>query len=766
MNCSRRPIPLAYLCGALVACSSAGDLKNLDHAGEGYDRDGREPVSEVASREAWNRANDPSAIDRSFILQVDGLPLSGTTDITPWPGDYWPTYQDSINRRWDGSSSLSPAEKWEQAFGRPGFAKFVSQQYGILANLSRKECTTYSDCTATKDGSSCAIPRGETKGRCIPTWWGICPGWAAAANSEQAPRHPVTKNGVTFYPGDIEALLSLLYAEGRPRVAFLSERCNERDLPTDLRGRIADAECRDMNPASYHVTAANMIGLRKKGFVVDHKAGYEVWNQPVRGFRVTNAVNNKLVEITLAQAVEMLALNTVPKQVFGPTPITAAANKTGVYKVTTSGAIYMRTQGKGDVELYASIGDDPAVGNNQCDATGTGASQECRMIALAGDEIHYRISTYGDDSTASLSVAEPVPGLFASTTNPVFSKIPVLGGAHQKGSYKVLADGDAVVSVSSTVKIDVLIKKGDEPSEWNSDCALHGPSMTKHCGVSVHVGDELFYDIVPSANAEVTADVIIITPVVPKVSSLLAGTTIAAGTARTGQVNVTTTEEIVFSLTGVGTPDLYVRKGAAPTYAESTCKAIGNEAEKKCRVQVTQGDVVYYAVVARRAGRGVRATLSVTSHATPDYLFNPNAKRFFHVKSSLDWVSESSASRTTRVGEIAYHTITDNFEYILEADARGVLLGGEWLGASRDDHLDFMWWNTTIPLSTLGQGMLSYAEVRALAQESLQAPAPRPPTIDGGAPPSADGGPRIADGTDDGADSGTGDGLSLAERER
>ena len=34
----------------------------------------------------------------------------------PWPDTYWPTYEDSVNARWQGSDVPSPLEKYDMAF--------------------------------------------------------------------------------------------------------------------------------------------------------------------------------------------------------------------------------------------------------------------------------------------------------------------------------------------------------------------------------------------------------------------------------------------------------------------------------------------------------------------------------------------------------------------------------------------------------------------------------------------------------------------------
>src|SRR5262245_21476523 len=73
--------------------------------------------------EAWNAANNPAYVDNSFVYDVAALPVTGETSTPPTPGDYWATARDSINVRWDGEQSQSPAEKVEAALGKTGFAK-------------------------------------------------------------------------------------------------------------------------------------------------------------------------------------------------------------------------------------------------------------------------------------------------------------------------------------------------------------------------------------------------------------------------------------------------------------------------------------------------------------------------------------------------------------------------------------------------------------------------------------------------------------------
>jgi hypothetical protein len=157
--------------------------------GEGMVAGGDDGDSSRDPFEAWNAANNPLAVDPSFVVNLDKLPVSGEA-TPPWSGTYWPTAMDSINDRWDGPSSLSPAEKAARAFNLPGFPGWVTNHVGIYGQ-GAKACDGPSEC----GGDYCVRPRGVSgskTGRCIAGWWGICHGWAPAAISEPTPSRSVT----------------------------------------------------------------------------------------------------------------------------------------------------------------------------------------------------------------------------------------------------------------------------------------------------------------------------------------------------------------------------------------------------------------------------------------------------------------------------------------------------------------------------------------------------------------------------------------------
>ena len=71
------------------------------------------------------------------------------------------------------------------------------------------------------------------------------------------------------------------------------------------------------------------------------------------------------------------------------------------------------------------------------------------------------------------------------------------------------------------------------------------------------------------------------------------------------------------------------------------------------------------------------------------YPFNPQAVRFVEVRMTTTWVTEGHPS-TRPLGRAGYER-TDRYHYLLEVDDRGKVIGGEWLGTSRDNHPDFLW---------------------------------------------------------------------------
>lgn len=73
------------------------------------------------------------------------------------------------------------------------------------------------------------------------------------------------------------------------------------------------------------------------------------------------------------------------------------------------------------------------------------------------------------------------------------------------------------------------------------------------------------------------------------------------------------------------------------------------------------------------------------------YAPNANAKRFFEVRLTTDYITETYASTEPSTPNIARYTRHDRYHYILELDDNGKILGGEWVEGSRFNHPDFLW---------------------------------------------------------------------------
>ena len=132
-------------------------------------------------KDAWNNANDPSQmkwpldIGKMYQTAFNELPLFGSLEVTPWSGNYWPTYMGGISHRWNSShpksiqsysydispdqedmSILSPAEKYDLYLG------FYSMP---LTRFERKR----TQIMKTIDTSDAYDPQFK-----IPRWEGLC----------------------------------------------------------------------------------------------------------------------------------------------------------------------------------------------------------------------------------------------------------------------------------------------------------------------------------------------------------------------------------------------------------------------------------------------------------------------------------------------------------------------------------------------------------------------------------------------------------------
>uniref|UniRef100_K3X2H2 Elicitor-like transglutaminase n=1 Tax=Globisporangium ultimum (strain ATCC 200006 / CBS 805.95 / DAOM BR144) TaxID=431595 RepID=K3X2H2_GLOUD len=222
----------------------------------------------------------------------------------PWPGSYWPSYRDGINYRWK-SDEASPAEKYARGFSRDvqEIKDAISSTTGILANSDSQPCRTDADCAGLNDGSLCGIREGQTRGYCIPSWYGICHAWAPAALLEPEPLCSVTRKGVTFHPMDIKALVSKIYDNTGIGTVFTGVGFDGSNSPgeRDIYGRYLDATRRDIGAGLFHIALTNAMGRFKDAIVMDVDNTNQVWNMPIRSYEVTKM---ELVDVAVGSQKE------------------------------------------------------------------------------------------------------------------------------------------------------------------------------------------------------------------------------------------------------------------------------------------------------------------------------------------------------------------------------------------------------------------------------------------------------------------------------
>jgi hypothetical protein len=108
---------------------------------------------------------------------------------------------------------------------------------------------------------------------------------------------------------------------------------------------------------------------------------------------------------------------------------------------------------------------------------------------------------------------------------------------------------------------------------------------------------------------------------------------------------------------------------------------------------------------------------------TDTYLFNPDAASLYNVNARTTYITESHASRTP--ADARDYERDDSYSYILEVDAEGKIIGGEWYGSSRMNLPDFLWNPKTIRASAVPY--LDIDNVRMLVEMSREPMEPEEP---------------------------------------
>ena len=125
-------------------------------------------------------------------------------------------------------------------------------------------------------------------------------------------------------------------------------------------------------------------------------------------------------------------------------------------------------------------------------------------------------------------------------------------------------------------------------------------------------------------------------------------------------------------------------------------------------------------VTAKEANEALGVKAPDGGEVPETYAFNSRAVKFYLVAMELDYISESSAHTDGNLSsKIAQYTNTDDYRYVLEVDEDGKVNGGEWVGASKKNHPDFLWLPTGRRSNAIAEGKLSYAVIKDMLDESV-----------------------------------------------
>lgn len=582
---------LRFTFGALIGVTACTDID-----------DGKLAESDVkggadGKAEAWGSADNPALFSESLEFRIAELPMNGQATNTPWAGNYWPVYEDSINHKWAGASSESPSTKYGRAFNVTGVEDAVSRYHGIDAQSSRTACTTDAQCNA-QIGESCAIRPGQTNGRCIPTWWGICHAWTPAAILLPEPKHAVTYNGVDFKVQDIKALITLVHNSTNTK--FVSLRCNTDAQGTpginfDNYGRPqgGDAACKDTNPGTYHLLLTNYLGKQGASFAEDRTYDDEVWNQPLRGYRITAQAEvtaldaNKLIGVTPQGGTTTEKTGSVAKN---------AWVQLGTFPVTDSSNFTVAMTGTGDADLYVKFGAQPTAAAYDCRPYGGDSNETCNLTVPAGATQAF-VAVLGYSDTAATYTAKITSGGSIPTTYVFNDKAAKLYKVHTDVDYISESPAGTDGNLASTIdrythtdRYDYILEVDAAGKiiggEWLGESKKAHPDFVwlpySVRGSSV-AGGKITY-----ANVKAIYDLSMSDgqPPVTGGDKVVeeSGAIAKAAWKQLGPYNVAAGSTLTAVMTGDGDADLYVRKSAAPTAASYDCRPYRNGTNEECSI--------------------------------------------------------------------------------------------------------------------------------------------------------------------------------------
>lgn len=258
---------------------------------------GKAPIAENDDPSAL--VDNAGAVMRSLTQMEARKLMQAQLAESPWSDDYWGIYKGVAAARY--ADNTFPADedwltnhKYVLDTANTLMAIFNSANASSIDNLSpaEKYDLLIGDTQGTltramwREGEQYYQNSGK-----VEAWMGICHGWSQAAYVLPRPAKAIVlfaadgKTKIRFYPADIKALGSLLWANTNSPSKFIGGRCDDKSPKTDSVGRVISQDCFDTNPGTWHLSVVNQIGIAKRSMVMDATYDYEVWNQPIYAYK-------------------------------------------------------------------------------------------------------------------------------------------------------------------------------------------------------------------------------------------------------------------------------------------------------------------------------------------------------------------------------------------------------------------------------------------------------------------------------------------------
>ncbi len=260
-----------WSCGQPARVHTASELREAPDAQNAYQRIGlgTKPYTEVRNA---GKVNSPQKY---------------------WSGFYWPTYQGGIAQRWQ--NGLESSFYGDYLYPIPSLFEYQRLRPEQVLRLSPAEkydlWLNDASMGLTSSEQQKVVNTAQNFGNTVPTWFGICDGWALAASIEDEPMKMVQAQSasgqlIDFYPEDIKALMAYYYTYANKRYVTAGGRCNRPKVTKDANGRVIEPECRDINPATLHLALDRFVGDSKLKLVIDISRDQMVWNYPIFSYQI------------------------------------------------------------------------------------------------------------------------------------------------------------------------------------------------------------------------------------------------------------------------------------------------------------------------------------------------------------------------------------------------------------------------------------------------------------------------------------------------